>query len=240
MFPDEEMFGIDLVVPDVTLPQGEPREGQGVPDHPRPRGPRRRPALRPARVPGRAGLRRARWRAACSATRSRSTGSTTTRCSTLEPGRRAPDRAVHGHPVPDRPLDPGRDGHRPAHAGRDGRPHRRLQVRPHAGRRQAVRLPHPRAARRGGRDLPPVRLDPRREPGLHAVRAHGRRGVPRDHGAARRPGHRRHLRQQHRPRPAGPRCRRRRSDRKVAVIGRSMEQNFRIATDLGYLKYDPA
>ena len=26
-------------------------------------------------------------------------------------------------------------------------------------------------------------------------------------------------------------------DRKVAVIGRSMEQNFRIATDLGYLKY---
>ena len=29
-------------------------------------------------------------------------------------------------------------------------------------------------------------------------------------------------------------------DRKVAVIGRSMEQNFRIATDLGYLTYDPS
>ena len=28
--------------------------------------------------------------------------------------------------------------------------------------------------------------------------------------------------------------------RKVSVIGRSMEQNFRIATDLGYLRYDPA
>jgi len=28
--------------------------------------------------------------------------------------------------------------------------------------------------------------------------------------------------------------------RKVTVIGRSMEQNFRIATDLGYLRYDPA
>ncbi len=28
-------------------------------------------------------------------------------------------------------------------------------------------------------------------------------------------------------------------DRKVAVIGRSMEQNFRIAADLGYLKYPP-
>ena len=29
-------------------------------------------------------------------------------------------------------------------------------------------------------------------------------------------------------------------DRKVAVIGRSMEQNFRIASDLGYLKYAPS
>ena len=28
-------------------------------------------------------------------------------------------------------------------------------------------------------------------------------------------------------------------DRKVAVVGRSMEQNFRIAVDLGYLKHDP-
>ena len=29
-------------------------------------------------------------------------------------------------------------------------------------------------------------------------------------------------------------------DRRVAVIGRSMEQNFRIATDLGYLNYEPS
>jgi ribonuclease J len=29
-------------------------------------------------------------------------------------------------------------------------------------------------------------------------------------------------------------------DRKVAVVGRSMEQNFRIASDLGYLTYDPS
>ena len=67
----------------------------------------------------------------------------------------------------------------------------------------------PRPARRGGRALPPVRLDARREPGLHAVGADGRRGLPRDHGAARRPGHRGHLRQQHRPHPAGARRRRR-------------------------------
>ena len=56
--------------------------------------------------------------------------------------------------------------------------------------------------------LPPVRLDPCREPRLHAVGTDGRRGVPRDHGAARRPGDRRDLREQHRPDPAGPRRRR--------------------------------
>ena len=70
---------------------------------------------------------------------------------------------------------------------------------------------HPRPARRGRRHLPAVRLDAGREPGLHAVRADRRRGVPRDHGAARRARHRGHLRQQHRPHPAGPRRRRRRS-----------------------------
>ena len=59
----------------------------------------------------------------------------------------------------------------------------------------------------GRRPVPPVRLDPRREPGLHPVRAHGRRGLPRDHGAARGPGHRRDLREQHRAGPAGPRRR---------------------------------
>ena len=31
----------------------------------------------------------------------------------------------------------------------------------------------------------------------------------------------------------------RRFDRRVGVVGRSMEQNFRIAVDLGYLKHDP-
>jgi len=79
-------------------------------------------------------------------------------------------------------------------AGRRRRPHRRLQVRPHPGRRQAVGLRHPRQARRRGRHLPPVRLDPRREPRLHAVGADRRGGLPRDHGAARRARHRGDLR----------------------------------------------
>ena len=73
------------------------------------------------------------------------------------------------------------------------------------GRRQAVRLRDPRPARPGGRALPALRLDPCREPRLHAVRADRRRGLPRDHGAARRPRDRGDLREQHRARPAGPR-----------------------------------
>ena len=44
-------------------------------------------------------------------------------------------------------------------------------------------------------------------PGYTPVRADRRRGLPRDHGAARRAGHRRDLRQQHRPHPAGARRR---------------------------------
>ncbi len=34
----------------------------------------------------------------------------------LDPGDEIDDRPVRGHAVPDRPLDPGRDGHRPADA----------------------------------------------------------------------------------------------------------------------------
>ena len=147
MFPDEEMFGIDLVIPDITylkerranvkaflithahedhvgaLPYVLP-EFPGVPVY----------ASTLAR--GLLGnkikehklhnnpLHRARA------------------------GRRDRHRRVPRHAVPGRPLDPGRDGHRPADAGRDDRPHRRLQVRPHPGRRQAVRLRDPRQARR--------------------------------------------------------------------------------------------
>ena len=130
------------------LPQGTPRQGQGVPHHPRPRGPRRRlcrtccPSSRACRSTPR------RWPAASSATRSRSTSSPTTRCSALDPGDEIDIGAFHVDAVPGRPLDPGRDGHRPADAGRDDRPHRRLQVRPHARRRQAVGLRDPRQARR--------------------------------------------------------------------------------------------
>ena len=71
------------------LPQGAPRQRQGVPHHPRPRGPRRRPAVRAAGVPGRARSTPPPWPAACSATRSRSTSSTTTRSSRSSPATRS-------------------------------------------------------------------------------------------------------------------------------------------------------
>ena len=162
MFPDEEMFGIDLVVPDVTylkerrakvkaflithahedhvggLPYVLP-EFPGVPVY----------ASTLARgLLGNKIKEHKLHNNPLLAARAR---------------RRAPDRAVHGHPVPGRPLDPRRDGHRPADAGRDDRPHGRLQVRPHPGRRQAVRLPRssPGSARRASSASCPTRRAPR-------------------------------------------------------------------------------
>ena len=207
MFPDEEMFGIDLVVPDVTyLKERKANVKAFLITHAHEDHVGGLPYILPE-FPG-----------------------VPVYASTLARGllgNKIKEHKLHNNPLLS--LEPGDEvqigpfGVVPFRIGHsipdamgialrtpvgDGRPHRRLQVRPHPGRRQAVRLPHPRQARRGRRHLPPVRLDPRREPRLHAVGADGRRGVPRDHGAARRPGDRGDLREQHRPRPAGPRRRR--------------------------------
>ena len=238
MFPDEEMFGIDLVIPDITylkerranvraflithahedhvggLPYVLP-EFPGVPVY----------ASTLAR--GLLGnkikehklhnnpLLRARARA----TRSRSGRSRSSRS-----GSATRSRTRWASPC----------GRR---SGRSSTPATSSSTTPRSTASCPTSRSSPGSAQEGVH-LPPVRLDPRREPRLHAVGADRRRGLPRDHGAARRPGDRRDLREQHRPHPAGPRRGRRHSTARSSVIGRSMEQNFRIATDLGYLKYD--
>ena len=211
MFPDEEMFGIDLVIPDITyLRERKANVRAFLITHAHEDHVGGLPYVLPE-FPG-VPVYASTLARGLLGNKIKEHKLHNNPLLALEPGdelqigpfaRRSPFRI--GHSIPDAMGIALRTP-----VGVD-RPHRRLQVRPHPGRRQAVRLRDPRAARRGGRRLPPVRLDPRREPRLHAVGADRRRGVPRDHGAARRPGDRRDLRQQHRPHPAGPRRRRRRS-----------------------------
>ncbi len=210
MFPEEEMFGVDFVVPDVTylkdrrhmvkaflithahedhvggLPYMLP-EFPGVPIY----------ASTLAR--GLLGNKIKEHKL------------TNNPLMAFEPGETVEIGAFSRDRLPYRPFDPRRDGHRPAHAARADRPHRRLQVRPHAGRRQDVGHPCAGGVRPAGRPVPHVRLDARRIAGLHAFRADRRRGLPRHHGGPRGPRDRGDLRQQHRPRPAGLRRRRARS-----------------------------
>ena len=42
MFPDPDQLGVDLIIPDLDLRRGAPRQGQGARPDARPRGPHRR------------------------------------------------------------------------------------------------------------------------------------------------------------------------------------------------------
>ena len=187
MFPDEEMFGIDLVIPDITyLRERKANVRAFLITHAHEDHVGGLPYILP-NFPG-----------------------VPVYASTLARGLlgiKIKEHKLTSNPL--LPLDPGdelsigpftaipfRVGHSIPDAmgiavrtpvGHD-RPHRRLQVRPHPGRRQAVRLRDHGPARRGGRAVPPVRLDARGEPRLHALGAHRRRGLPGDHRAARAAG----------------------------------------------------
>ena len=217
MFPDEEMFGIDLVVPDVTyLRERRANVRAFVITHAHEDHVGGLPYVLPD-FPG-VPIYASTLARGLLGNKIREHKLHNNPMRALRKPRLTRDSRSGGVPgdrLPYRPLHPRRDGHRPAHAAGHGRPYRRLQVRPHAGGRQALRLRPFGQAGGGGRALPAVRLDARREPRLHALRAHGWRGLPRDHGAPRWPGHRRDLCQQHRPRPAGPRRGRRHAPQRV-------------------------
>ena len=118
------------------------------------------------------------------------------------------DEPVAARPVPHRvradgALDPRRGRGRARDAGRPLRPHRRLQARPHAGRRPAHRRRPARGDRQPGRRPPARRLDERRAARGHRVGARRRRGVPPDLPAARGPDPRLLVRLERAPDAAG-------------------------------------
>ena len=163
MFPDEEMFGIDLVVPDVTYLKERKANVKAFlithahEDHVG------GAAVRPARVPGRADLRLdprprpARQQDQGAQAPQQPAARRSSPATSSRSARSASSPFRIGHSIPDAMGIALRTP-----VGVD-RPHRRLQVRPHPGRRQAVRLRDPRAswARRASSASCPTRPAPR-------------------------------------------------------------------------------
>ena len=238
MFPDADMPGIDLVLPDFTYLRENADRIDGVRRHPRPRGPRRRPRLPAARavVPD---LRLARSRSAWPATASRRPG-------LLGPHRADPgaptasgaDRPVRlrvhpGHPLGARTASPPPSTRRRAsilHSGDfklDLTPGRRPPHRPRPHRAIAER-PRASACCCPTRPTPRSRATPRR--------SDGRRGAARPVPRRTRAGgssppaspatSTASSRSPTRPSPYG---------RVVATLGLSMKKNVRLAREMGLL-----
>ncbi len=211
MFPDADMLGVDLVLPDFTwlLERGD--RHRGLHRHPRPRGPPRRPVVPPARAvvpdhrlgadarPGPQPHRGGRPARPHRADRGQ--------------GQRAAEvRPVRLRVHPRHPLGAPRLRHRVPHAAGHHPPHRRLQARPHPGRRAPHRprppwAPSPRTRASAcccpTPPTPTSTATPARETSVGKVLV---RPVPRQRGPADR---HRLLRQPHPPHPADRRRRHR-------------------------------
>ena len=176
MFPDPELLGVDLIIPDLTylqqsgsvaalvLTHGHEDHIGGVP-HVLPL--RRRPGLRHAADAGAASSRSSRSTASTSASARRRCG----RATASRSGRSTIEFIRVTHSMPDCVA---LAIHTPV--GVD-RPHRRLQDRSDAARRRALRRPPLRRARRRGRAGAVRRQHEHRSPRLHRLGARGRRRV---------------------------------------------------------------
>ena len=234
MFPTAEMLGIDLVLPDFSYLREPDRRHRGDRPHPRPRGPRRRAAVRPPRDRDPAGdLRRpaddrhgpleargaqAQGRAAArpAARRARSSAGPF-EIEMIHMSHSIPDACAVAMTTPVGTILITGD-YKFDQTPVDGRP----------GRLRAAR-----AARRRGAALPLRRLDQRRPARASRCRrpASGRRCSRRSRAATAGSSS-----------PASPRTSTASSrsstpptqlGRKVALVGRSMRKNFNIASNLG-------
>ncbi|CAA9553655.1 MAG: Ribonuclease J (endonuclease and 5' exonuclease), partial [uncultured Thermoleophilia bacterium] len=190
----------------LRLPAPERRPDPGRHPHARPRGPRRRAALRRPRGRRAAGLghaadarpdqveaRRARADQGHGAAPDRARA---------RPGA---DRPVRGRVRPRDALHPRRRRGRAAHRRGHDPAHRRPQDRPHADRRRADRPGEARPGRRRGRRPDAGRLDERGATRLHAVRGGRGEGAAPDPARRARPRHRHLVRLAHPPSAGGGR-----------------------------------
>ena len=237
MFPDEEMFGIDLVIPDVTyLKENREKVKAFLITHAHEDHVGALPYVLPE-FPG-VPVYASTLARGLLGNKIKEHKLHNNPVLPLDPGRRTRRRRLHGHPVPGRPLHPRRHGHRPAHAGRDRSctPATSSSTTPRSTASSATSPSWPSWAPRAW----PACCRTRPTPNDRATR--------RPSGPSATPSARSWSRSRARTIVATFASNIARVQqvldaaaalgRKVAVIGRSMEQNFRIATDLGYLKYD--
>ena len=176
MFPEPELLGIDLIVPDFTYLFGRDAKTRAHRADARARGSHRRGAVR------REAVRRAHLRHADDARPDRSQARGARHRRIRSPRGGPPPRSCRrGRPHAGVPAGHAqhaglRGGGHP-HAGRDRRAHGRLQDRPDAAGRGALRLPPLRRAGQRRRAGALLRQHQHRAAGLHGVGARRRAGV---------------------------------------------------------------